>query len=329
MRVCVTGATGLVGANVAREWLTCGWTVRVGVRGTSNTLAVDGLDVERVALDVEDRASLDAAFRDCDAVVHAAGAVWVGQTGRDWLWRANVEGTRNVCAAVVHAGVRRLVHVSSTDALGIRYDGVPADEDTAPNLGWLGCAYPETKIAAEHVIDEFVAGGLDAVIVQPGYMFGPWDVRPSSGTMILEIARGKGLLAPPGGNSFVDVRDVASGTRLAFERGETGRRYVLAGENLTYREMWTRIARIVGARAPIGSAPRLLVRAIGQLGGLYGSVVGKEPEINPMTARFGELPHYFDSSRARRELGFPETNVDRAVGDAWQWFRDHGRYGVS
>lgn len=325
MRVCVTGATGLVGANTVRAFLDAGWDVQAGVRGASKTMALDGLPIERVSLDVEDRASLERAFVGCDIVVHAAAMVHVGRTRHHEMLRANAGGTENICAAAGAAGVRRVIHVSSVVAIGVRDDHRPATEEVPPNLEWTGCGYAASKVAAQRVVDRFVAEGLDVVVVNPTYMFGPWDTRPSSGKMILEVARGRAIVAPPGVNCFVDVRDVATGILRAVDRGKTGQKYILGGEGLSYFDVWTRIARIVGARPPLVVAPAHLARLGGRVVGRIGRWLGDEPEVNAVSALWSTLPNFwFSSDRARRELQFPETDLDRAISDAWRWFGQHG-----
>ena len=152
MRVLLTGATGFVGGNIARSLLAAGHDVRAAMRSSSSTLGLDDLSVERVSLDLEDPKSADAAVAGCDGLVHAAAGVWIGRTGRDWMERVNVGGTDNVLRAAANAGVQRVVHVSSCDALGIRTREQPADEDVLPNMEWLDCAYVDTKRAAEEVV---------------------------------------------------------------------------------------------------------------------------------------------------------------------------------
>lgn len=323
MRVAVTGATGLLGANVVRALLDAGRDVRVGVRERSDTRAIDGLAIERVSFDVTDAEALRRAFEGCDAVVHAAAAVSAGRTGRDLLERVNVGGTRNVCEAAIAAGVHRLLHVSSASVIGLRDDGVPSDETCAYNSAWIGDPYADTKAAADDVVREFT--GLDAVTVYPGYMFGPWDSRPSSGEMILAVARGTAIVASPGVNDFVDVRDVAKAIVAALDRGAPGRGYILGGVAMTYGQAWTRIAKIVGARPPLLTAPSPIVRLIGAMGGAWTSLTGREPVLNPVSAAYGTLPNYaFSSARARAELGYGDTDIDRAIADAWAWFRQFG-----
>lgn len=323
--IFVTGATGLLGANVVRALLADGADVRVAVRARSDTSALTDLPLERVNLDVTDGpAALTAAFADCTAVVHVAAAVTAGRLGREQLVRVNVDGTRAVCAAAAERGAR-LVMVSSVAALG-RLPDRPADEDVPYDNRAMDDPYSDTKADADAIVAEYVRKGLDAVTVYPTYMFGPWDVRPSSGAMILAVAAGRARVAPPGVNDFVDVRDVAASLVKALHHAPRGRGFILGGEELRYVDAWTRIARIVGARPPLGTAPAALVRAIGALGGLYTRAIGAEPDVNPVSAAYGTLEDYrFSSARAKAELGHADTDLDRAIGDAWQWFRDHGK----
>ncbi len=323
--VFVTGATGLLGANVVRALLAAGRDVRVGVRARSDTSALTDLALERVNVDVTDGpAALGAAFADCTAVVHVAAAVTAGRLGREQLVRVNVEGTRSICAATADRGAR-LVVVSSVAALG-RLPDRPADETVPYNNHAMHDPYSDTKAQADEVVAQFVSNGLDAVTVYPTYMFGPWDVRPSSGAMILAVAQGRARLAPPGINDFVDVRDVARSIVSALDKAPRGRGYILGGEELRYFDAWTRIARIVGARPPIGTAPAALVRTVGAFGGLFTRLTGREPDVNPVSAAYGTLEDYrFTSARALAELGHAQTDLDKAIADAWQWFRDHGK----
>jgi dihydroflavonol-4-reductase len=324
VHAAVTGATGLLGGHVVRALCAGGAAVRVLVRPGADLRGLAGLDVERVVGDLDSPQALHALVSGVDLVVHAAAAVWVGRTRVAELERVNVAGTAAVCAAARAGGVRRLVHVSSVDALGIGSWDAPGDEDTPPNLGHLGCAYVDTKRRAEAEVLAAVAGGLDAVIVNPAYLLGPWDIRPTSGRMLLAIGAGRAILAPGGGNCFVDVRSVARGVLVAGARGVTGRRYVLGGENLTYLDAWRRFAALLGVRGPVGVVPHGLSRWAGAMGQLWTAAGRPEPEINPMTVAMGELPHYFSSRRAEEELGWVADPLDDAVRDAWTWFRAQG-----
>jgi dihydroflavonol-4-reductase len=322
----VTGGTGLVGNNVVRRLLGRGHAVRVLVRRHTGAApgdrALDGLSVDRVTGGLDDEQALRRGLEGASCVVHSAAMVHCGWRHLDEMRRVNVEGTRVVARAARLSGAR-LVHVSSVDALGLRTDGLPADEETRPG-GMPECPYVVTKREAEAVVLEEIDRGLDAVIVNPVYMIGPWDWKPSSGRMLLEVAAGRGLFAPPGSNDFVDVRDVATGILAALDRGQCGRRYILGGHRLTYLEAWRVFARIAGRMQPLGLAPRPFVRAAGLVGDMAGLFRSREPDVNSAATQMSMLDHNFTSRRARQELDYHYRPFDETVADAWQWFLDHG-----
>lgn len=324
-RLAVTGATGLVGNNLVRALCAKGADVRVLARGGARR-ELEGLPVRVVAGDLSP-GPLAELVDGVDVVVHAAANVWVGTQGREEMRRVNVEGTRLVCEAMVAAGAgRRLVQVSSVDALGLGTRASPATEETQPKEHEGGVAYVDTKREADSVVREFIARGLDAVFVHPTYMIGPWDWRPSSGKMLLEIAKGKGLLAPAGGNNFVDVRDVVNGIVAVADpsRAPVGSAWILGHENLTYLEAWSRMATVVGCRKPLGETPRWLGTVAAALMEVPLALGMKEGEINPASTRMSFLPHYFDPGKAQRELGIVPTPLETAFADAWAWFGEHG-----
>lgn len=318
----VTGATGLVGNNVTRLLLEQGSRAKVLVRGESMPQSLAGLDVELVRGDLGDPDGLAAACRGVDCVIHAAGFVQLGRGRAPEHQAINVEGTRHVACAARSAGAR-MIHVSSCDALGVGSLKQPADEDT-PLKKPVRCAYVLSKRAAEQVLLKECASGLDAVIVNPGFMLGPWDWKPSSGRMLLAVAQGRGLFAPRGHFSVCDVRDVAAGILSAVEQGLPGRRYILAGQTMSYLEAWRLFAEITGGRRPLFRPGPLILRAAGRLGDLYGWATGQEPDLNSGALALARLPKNYSSERARRELGYVTRPVEQSARDAWNWFLEYG-----
>lgn len=316
----VTGATGLVGNNVVRLLVRRGSRVRAVVRSAGRTL--DGLHVQVVNAALDDERALQRAIDGTTAVIHSAAFVHCGWRHREEMRTANVEGTRRVARAARRAGAR-LVHVSSVDAIGLTADGSPADEETPPG-GMPECPYVVTKREAEQAVLAEVGQGLDAVIVNPVYMIGPWDWKPSSGRMLLEVGSGKGLFAPPGANDFVDVRDVAEGILAALDRGRTGRRYILGGHRLSYLEAWRTFARAAGRMQPLGVAPRAAVQVAGWVGDAASLFTRRELPVNSAAAAMSMLPHNFSCARARAELGYAFRPFEATVSDAWTWFLEHG-----
>ena len=316
----VTGATGLVGNNVVRLLVQRGSNVRAVVRSAGRSL--EGLHVQTATATLDDEHALQRAIDGAAAVVHSAALVHCGWRHREEMHAANVDGARRVARAARRAGAR-MVHVSSVDAIGLTRDGSPADEETPPG-GMPECPYVVTKREAERAVLEEVEQGLDAVIVNPVYMIGPWDWKPSSGRMLLEVGAGKGLFAPPGANDFVDVRDVAAGVLAALEKGRTGRRYILGGHSLSYLEAWRFFARAAGRMQPLGVAPRAAVRIAGWVGDMASLFTRRELPVNSAAATMSMLPHNFSSARAQVELGYSFRPFDTTVADAWGWFVDHG-----
>lgn len=316
----VTGATGLVGNNVVRLLVRRGLSVRAVVRSAGRSL--DGLHMQVATAALSDDHALERAVDGASVVVHAAAMVHCGWRHFDDMHAANVEGARRVARAARRVGAR-LVHVSSVDAIGLTRDGSPADEETPPG-GMPECPYVVTKRDAERAVLAEVEHGLDAVIVNPVYMIGPWDWKPSSGRMLLEVGAGKGLFAPPGANDFVDVRDVVAGILAAAERGISGRRYILGGHALSYLDAWRIFARAAGRMQPLGVAPRAAVRVAGWVGDLASLFVSHELPVNSAAATMSMLPHNFSSARAIAELGYSFRPFETTVADAWGWFVDHG-----
>ena len=322
MITLVTGATGLVGNNVVRSLLDRGQAVRVLGRNGSDARPLAGLDVERCTGDVCDAESVRRACCGVSRVVHAAARVHIGWTGLSEQRAVNVEGTRNVALASRAAGAR-LIHVSTVDTLGYGSRQVPANEETPPGHS-IECPYVVTKRDAEQVVSQLVADGLDAVIVNPAFMLGPWDWKPSSGRMLLAIARGRGYIAPPGGNDFCDVRDVASGILAAAERGVAGRRYILGGEPLSYFEAWSLFAEITGRRAPLRVMRVPVLLTLGALGTFWGRLTGNEPDLNGAAAAMAMIEHHFSPARAASELGYQVRSAREAAQAAWEWFLEYG-----
>ena len=321
MTTLVTGATGLLGNNIVRLLLERGEPVRALVRETADPRPLDGLDVDVVGGDLQDPVSLQQACQGVSEVVHAAAFVAIGRTEAAAAQRINVDGTKALAVAA-HAVGARMVHVSSVDALAPATPPGLADEETLGSKP--ACPYVTTKRAAEDVIRQAVQRGLHAMIVNPAFMLGPWDWKPSSGRMLLEVALRFSPAAPLGGVSICDVRDVAAGCLAALQRGQVGRQYILAGHNMTYFEAWKLFAEAAGSRGPWSQARPPLTTLIGWCGDRVASWTGREPDVNSVSVAMSHLWHHYSSSRAEQELDYQCRAARETVADAWQWFVKHG-----
>jgi len=324
MKVLVTGATGFVGSNVAAALAARGDQVRVLRRATSRLDALEGVPVEFVVGDILDLDSLEAAMRGCQVVFHVAATSQYWRSGRETIYRVNVEGTRHVMQAALAAGVERVVHTSSVAALGYAPRGKLTDESQVfpPELSWF--AYGHSKYLAELEVQKAVAQGLPAVIVNPTIVLGPRDVNFVSGSLVRASIKGQLRVVPPGGSNVVHVADVVAGQLAAAERGQVGERYILGGENLSHWEIATILAQVTGGPPPLLVLPRWSLEPIARLVDAFNSLRPGPPLVTGYQIRLGGETFYVDSSKAIRELGLPQTPFRQAAEDAYAWYRQRG-----
>jgi len=318
----VTGASGFVGANLVRALLAGGWHVRALVRGDAPSLA--GLDVELVHGDLF-ADLLPEAMSGCDVMFHLAAAYSLWHRDQRDVLLTNVLGTRHALQAAVRAGVPRTVYTSSVAAIGVRRDGLPADETHQVSFDELIGTYKRSKYLAELEARHAAAGGQDVVIVNPTTPVGPWDAKPTpTGEIIVRFLNGRMPAYVDTGLNVIDVRDVAVGMIRAYERGASGERYILGHENLTLRELLERLAAVAGRRAPRLRLPHAIPLAYAALGEHVLARFGIAPDVSVESVRMAKQRMFYDAQKAVRELGLPQSSVAEALADAVSWFRDHG-----
>jgi dihydroflavonol-4-reductase len=243
------------------------------------------------------------------------------------LYRANVDGTRNLLEASAAAGVARVVYTSTVGALGIPRDGAPGSEDTPVSLADMVGPYKRSKFLAEQVALEFARGGLPVVIVNPSAPIGPWDVKPTpTGQMIVDALRGKLFATVDTGLNLVHVRDVARGHILAEQKGRAGEKYILghAAGNLSLAAIGRLIADVSGCRAPRMRIPYAVAWCAAACSEGFARLTGGVPRVPLDAVRMARKRMYFSPAKAVRELGLPQTDVREAVRDAVRWFFEHG-----
>jgi dihydroflavonol-4-reductase len=320
----VTGGTGFVGANVVRELLAEGATVRVLARPHSDRRALAALAVEVVEGDLLDPASLRRAVSGVDTVFHVAADYRLWAPDPRVLFRVNVDGTRSVLEAAATGGARRIVYTSTVGALGIPRGGASGTEETPVALRDMVGAYKASKFLAEQVALDAARAGAPVVVVNPSAPVGPWDVKPTpTGRMIVDFMRGRMFASLDTGLNLVHVRDVARGHLLAARLGRVGEKYILGHANLSLREIFGLLAGITGRRPPRLTVPY----SVAWLGAacLEGAarLTGRAPQV-PLTAvRMARKRMFFSPAKAVRELGLPQTDVRQALADAVGWFREH------
>jgi len=320
MRVLVTGATGLVGANLVRALLQNGRAVRVLLRPDSNTAALDDLPVERAFGDVLDHASVRLATAKCVYVYHCAApfAYW-GQDMKE-LGRVAVEGTRNVVRSAREANARRMVLTASSVVFGSGAGPVARDELDKVESAEPVSAYMAAKLAqwgeARRVAKRV---GLALVTVCPTITVGPHDHRLSpSNAMIVNYLNDPLRVSFPGGINVVAAADVARGHVLAAERGRPGASYILGGENLEWRELHRTIAQLVGLPEPALMATRVTSYAAATAWELYARITGKRPSVTRDEARMVGRYYWYGHEAAAR-LGYRPRAARAALTDALSW----------
>jgi dihydroflavonol-4-reductase len=326
MKALVTGATGFVGAAVARALERAGWQVRVLVRSGSDRSNLRPIAVEVAEGDLADSGSLERALEGCTGLFHVAADYRLGARDPAQLYRTNVEGTRNILHAARTAGVARIVYTSSVATIGIPPDGAPGEERTPVDLSHMIGHYKRSKYLAEEVArDAARTLGMSVVIVNPSTPIGPGDIRPTpTGQLVLDAASGRMPAYVDTGLNIVHVDDVAAGHLLAYERGKVGERYILGGEDMTLQTILAQIARLVGRTPPRVRLPYAAVLPVAYLAEAFAKLSGRSGRVTLEGVRMSRKRMFFSSGKAVSELGYRWRPPTDAFEDALRWFRERG-----
>jgi dihydroflavonol-4-reductase len=326
MRALVTGASGFVGAAVARALVNAGWQVRVLVRESSDRSNLAGLPLEIAVGDLNVAASLDRALTACGALFHVAADYRLGAPDPAQLYRTNVEGTRHLLDSARQAGVEKIVYTSSVATMGIPADGTPGDERTPVALTAMIGHYKRSKYMAEQLVLDAARAGAPVVIVNPSTPIGPGDVKPTpTGQVVLDAARGRMPAYVDTGLNIAHVDDVAAGHLLAFHHGKVGERYILGGEDMTLREILAQVAGLVGRKPPRVRLPYAAVLPIAYVAEAVAKVTGRTGRVTLEGVRMSRKHMFFSSAKAARELGYRWRPPIQAFDDAVRWFRERGQ----
>ena len=326
MLAFVTGATGFVGSHVARVLAEQGADLRLLIRASSDPRNIQVLKADRVIGDLRDPASIEKAMAGCDVVFHVAADYRLWVRDPEQMYRANVEGTSAVLDAARKNHVRRVVYTSSVATMGFTSNGRPADEDSPVSLDNMIGHYKRSKFMAEELALQAGRSGMDVVVVNPSTPVGEQDVKPTpTGRIVVDFLKKKFPAYVDTGLNLVDVTECARGHVAALEKGRSGERYILGGENLTLKEILDKLAAITGLPSPKVRVPYVVALATGVVDEVVtGRILGREPRATIDAVRMGRKKMFVSSAKAERELGWTMVPVDDALRRAVAWFQGNG-----
>ena len=326
MKAFVTGATGFLGAHVARVLAEQGADLRLLVRSTSDLRNIEGLKADRVTGDLRSAPSIENAIAGCDTVFHVAADYRLWVRDPEQMYRSNVEGTRALLEAARKNSVRRVVYTSSVATMGFTSNGTVADEDSPVSLADMIGHYKRSKFMAEQIALEAGRSGQDVVVVNPSTPVGEMDIKPTpSGRIIVDFLKRKFPAYVDTGLNLVDATECARGHIAALEKGRSGLRYVLGGENLTLKQILDKLAAITGLPSPRVKVPYVMALATGVVDEIVtGRIRGREPRATIDAVRMGRKKMFVSSGKAERELGWRIVPVDAALQRAVDWFKANG-----
>jgi dihydroflavonol-4-reductase len=329
MLAFVTGATGFLGSHVARALADQGADLRLLVRPTSDLRNLDGLHADRVIGDLRDPASIEKALSGCDVVFHVAADYRLWVRDPEEMYRSNVEGTRCLLEGVRKQGVRRVVYTSSVATMGFTSgprNGNVADEQSPVGIDDMIGHYKRSKFMAEQVALDAAKSGVDVVVVNPTTPIGERDIKPTpTGRIVVDFLKRKFPAYVETGLNLVDATECARGHIQALEKGRSGERYILGGENLTLKQILDRLAAITGLKSPTVKLPYVFAFATGVVDEMItGRLLGREPRATIDAVRMGRKMMFVTSAKAERELGWRTLPVDNALHRSVEWFRGNG-----
>jgi dihydroflavonol-4-reductase len=322
--ILVTGATGHIGNVLVRRLLEQGEEVRALIWKGEDTTPIKDLAVEQVEGDVLDPASLDAAMRDVEAVYHLAGIISIMPGRNPNVWRVNVEGTHNVLEAAQRARIRRLIYTSSIHAIARAPHGMVMDESLGFDQNNPYGEYDRSKATASLEVQKAAVQGLDAVIVCPTGVIGPFDFRGSEmGEVIRSASEAHAMFYVEGAYDFVDVRDVVDGLIAARERGRRGESYILSGQKLSVRYMLETVREVSGRAFARIKIPFSLAEFAARFTPWYYERTKSKPRFTPYSLEVLQSNSNISYRKALTELGYRPRPIYETIKDTVRWFLEN------
>lgn len=327
-RVLVTGANGFLGSNLTRELFRLGYEVRVMIRASANLKGIADIPCDVFYGQIDNQQDVRAAVAGCDIVIHAACITDQWDISFEEYERINYTSTRYIVEACIEQDIQRFIYVSTANTIGPGTRKNPGSELNGFTLFNANSGYINTKyLAQQYVLEQVAASRLRGIVVNPTFMIGPCDVKPSSGKLILYgMKKNKLLFYPPGGKNFVHIHDVCKGIVSAIENGETGNCYLLAGHNLSYREFFTLLSKISGERKFMVRIPVFVLKVAGIGASLFQRITHIQPKLSYTAAYMLCIDNYYSGKKSERDLQVKYTPIEEAISGAVSWFRENNYF---
>jgi dihydroflavonol-4-reductase len=326
MKILITGADGVLGNNLVRELLKRGHLVSVLLLDkNSPSSTLNGLPIKRYYGNILDFDSVNVAIAGQDVVIHAAASTQVYPARGEQINRVNIQGTTNIIESCLNNKIKRLIHVGTANSFGNGCFTYPGNETSPFNGKKYGLDYIDSKRKAQEIVLNAVKERqLQAVVVNPTFMIGPYDSKPSSGALILALYQKKIPVFTSGSKNYIAVKDAATAIANAIDMGTIGECYILGNHNLTYKEAFQLISEVVGVTPPKIKIPNSMAIAYGTFNSMLGHTFGITPSVTKELAIISCENHCYSSEKARRELQMPTTDLREAVKECFLWFKENG-----
>tara|TARA_R110002072_G_scaffold172042_4_gene325844 strand:+ start:365 stop:1351 length:987 start_codon:yes stop_codon:yes gene_type:complete len=324
MKVIVTGANGLLGSNLVRELLQRKHQVIAFIENGKTPITLEGLTIQLVYGNILDLPSLKKHFQKADYVIHCAAMTNVWPSRCEKTCEVNIQGTENVIEACLDLKIKRLVYIGTANSFGFGTENDLGNETKKYRSSVYKLDYMDSKKEAQQrVLKAVKERKLQAIVVNPTFMIGPYDSGPSSGEMILSLYRGKVPGYTVGGKNFVNVKDAAFAVVNGLTMGEVGECYILGNENLTFEEAFKRISKIIDVKPPRLKLPPVIVKSYGYVSSLIGKIFDSKPSVTYELAVISNHVHFYSAEKARRDLCLPQNSIDEGIKDCVNWFKEN------
>ena len=323
-KVFITGGTGLLGSNIIRELLARDYHVCALVEPSITPFTIDQLPIEIVKGDILNPETYEDHMKKCDYVIHSAASTSVWPNRSEFVNKINIDGTQSICNSSLRLGIKKLIHVGTANTFGYGSKQEPGNEQKPFNSESYGLDYIDSKYKVHNwIIDQINKNKLPATIVNPTFMIGPNDSKPSSGEMIRSFYQGKVAGLTPGGRNFIYVCDAAVGVVNALEKGRIGESYILGNVNLNYKEFFQIVGKVLDKKPPRFSPPKWLMLAIAYINVFLARIGRFTPRLFPAMVNIAFDEQYFSAKKAVLEIDLPQTPIEKAIEDCFNWLKEN------